>query len=126
MSNAVITTSKQQKFLRNYVIGFALSIILTLSAYILVQIHVNSPETLSSHVILGAIAVLAMVQFMVQLAYFLHLSFRPKERWQMLVFGFMLGVVVIIVGGSLWIMSNLNYRMTPSQMNEYLKSQDSL
>ena len=39
---------------------------------------------------------------------------------------FMLGIVLIIVGGSVWIMNNLNYRMTPQQMEQYLKSQDSL
>jgi len=40
----------------------------------------------------------------------------------------MLGVVLIIVGGSIWIMNDLNYRMmdSPQQMQKYLKSQDAL
>lgn len=117
----------RQKLLGKYITGFVLSIIFTLTAYILVQAHVNSHgQTLSRNMLLGIIAVLAIVQFVVQLVFFLHLSFRAKERWQMLVFWFMIGVVFILVGGSIWIMSSLNYRMTPTQMNEYLKSQDSL
>jgi hypothetical protein len=37
-------------------------------------------------------------------------------------------VLLIIVIGSLWIMSNLNYRMmgSPSQVNQYIQSQDGL
>jgi hypothetical protein len=38
----------------------------------------------------------------------------------------MLGVIGIIVIGSLWIMSNLNVHMTSQQVNTYLKQQDGL
>jgi len=36
----------------------------------------------------------------------------------------MILVVMILVGGSLWIMKNLNYRMTPEQMNQYMIDQN--
>jgi len=36
-------------------------------------------------------------------------------------------IVVIVVGGSLWIMKNLNYRtMTPAETNTYLRDHEGL
>jgi hypothetical protein len=32
-------------------------------------------------------------------------------------------VVLILVFGSIWIMNNLNYRMTPEQINTYMNNQ---
>jgi cytochrome o ubiquinol oxidase operon protein cyoD len=72
------------------------------------------------------LVVLALLQFFVQLVYFLHLSAEKGSRWRLFVFSFMVMVVAILVFGSLWIMNNLNYRMTPEQVNNYMNSQDSL
>ena len=73
-------------------------------------------------------AVLALLQFTVQMIYFLHLGHESRPRWKLGVFGMMLVVVLIIVFGSLWIMNSLNYRMhtNPNQINKYLRSQDGL
>jgi cytochrome o ubiquinol oxidase operon protein cyoD len=49
----------------------------------------------------------------IQLHYFLHLGDEPKPQWNLLTFGFMIGVVLILVFGTLWIMNNLNDRMMP-------------
>ena len=90
--------------LRTYVIGFALSIVLTLIAYALV---VN--EVWSSNVLIAVIIGLAIVQLFVQLVFFLHLGRESKPRWNLIVLTFAVIVVVIVVLGSLWIMQNLNY-----------------
>ena len=58
-----------------------------------------------------------------RLYFFLHLGKETKPRWKLYVFGFMVSVVLIIVFGSIWIMNNLNYRMTPAQINQYMNSQ---
>lgn len=108
--------------LRTYAIGFAASIILTLAAFGLVEMHHN----LSTPAIMSIIVALALVQFMVQLFFFLHLGRETRPRWKLAVFAFMIVVIGILMFGSLWIMANLNYRMTPDQMNNYLKSQDGL
>ena len=104
-----------------YVSGFVLSIAFTLEAYYLV-----AHRALSKWSLAAAIAGLAIVQFLVQLVFFLHLGRELRPRWKLVALLFMLGVVMIIVFGSLWIMNNLNYHMTPQQMNQYLNSQDSL
>jgi cytochrome o ubiquinol oxidase operon protein cyoD len=112
-----------------YVIGFVLSLILTGLAFLLVQIHLNHHHHYpSDNFLLVALVALAVVQLFVQLVFFLHLSRESKPRWNALALAFAITVVVILVIGSLWIMSNLNYRMmsSPTQTNQYLKSQDGL
>jgi cytochrome o ubiquinol oxidase subunit IV len=107
--------------LRTYVTGFTASIVLTVTAYLLVVHH-----ALSRRILIAAVVVLALAQFMVQLLFFLHLGRETKPRWKLAVFLFMIMVVLILVFGSLWIMTNLNYRMTPEQINNYMNSQAGL
>ena len=114
----------------SYVIGFLLSLLLTLAAYILVYRHVHSLHYEYSHAFLRmSIASLAIAQLLVQLIFFLHLGRESKPRWNLLVFGFALSVVVIVVFGSLWIMNNLDYNMqhmTPQETNTYLHDHEGL
>ena len=107
--------------LRAYITGFGLSLLLTLSAYLLVTHHAAN-----RHVLIGLVVVLALSQFMVQIFYFLHLGEETKPRWKLGVFFFMIGVVLILVFGSLWIINNLNYTMTVPQEEQYVNSQDDL
>lgn len=86
----------------SYVIGFILSIILTLAAYILVE-----REILYGWPLNLAIIILGIGQTWVQLRLFLHLGEESWPKWNLLAFLFMALVVLIIVGGSLWIMSHL-------------------
>ena len=113
--------------LRAYVIGYLLSVALTLTAFGLVEAHIHAAyQATSNNPIIAVIMGLAIVQFFIQLYFFLHLGKETSPRWKLWTFGFMLGVVIILVVGSLWIMANLNYRMMPDQINNYLQSQDSL
>ena len=114
-------TNREQATLGMYVSGFVLSVALTLLAYLLTTHHSFTRAWL-----IGVIIGLALVQFVVQLVFFLDLGRETRPRWKLLVFWFMLGVVMILVIGSLWIMNNLNYRMTPQQVQQYLKNQDGL
>jgi cytochrome o ubiquinol oxidase operon protein cyoD len=93
--------------LRNYIIGFVSSVALTLVAFWLVAQHLASDHGSPSHeVLFPALILLAVIQFFVQLVFFLHVG-RRKEGWNTVALFFALFVVVVIVGGSLWIMSNL-------------------
>lgn len=104
-----------------YLLGFGLSLACTLLAYAAVTRHLFSYRG-----VVAAVVALALAQFVAQLVCFLHLGREAKPRWKLGVFLFMIMVVVIIVGGSLWIMRNLNYRMTPMQQSQYLRNQDGL
>lgn len=122
-SKPVIHASEQhQGSLRSYLIGFVGSLLLTLTAYFLVTEHV-----LSGTGLLVAILGLALAQLFVQLVCFLHLGRESSPRWNLLVFGFMLIVLLILVLGTLWIMDNLDYHMmTPTQTDQYIMEDEGI
>jgi cytochrome o ubiquinol oxidase subunit IV len=107
--------------LGKYIVGFVVSIGLTLTAYALA-----THQSYSKDLVIGVLAGLAVVQFVVQMVFFLHVGAERKPRWKLAVMALMLMVVLILVGGSIWIMNNLNYRMDMQQMQRYLQNQDSL
>jgi cytochrome o ubiquinol oxidase operon protein cyoD len=109
----------------SYFIGYLLSVALTMAAYIPVSRHINSAHHDYTHrsIVIFVIS-LAIVQLFVQMFFFLHLGREDKPRWRSMAFVLALIVVLIVVVGSLWIMNNLNYRMTPQEMNHYLEDQD--
>ncbi len=109
--------------MRSYILGFIFATLLTLIAYFMVVNH-----TLSGGSLIGAIMGLAAVQLLVQLFFFLHFGQEKGSGWNQAAFYFMLMVLVIIVGGTLWIMYHLNYNMMtmPSdQIDHYMLKQGS-
>ena len=104
--------------LMSYVTGFVLSLLLTITAYVSV---VN--QGVSRNMLIGVIVGLAVVQLLVQLVFFLHLGRESRPRFNLVIFLFMLLVLGILVIGSLWIMHNLNYHMTPADMDHQLLEQ---
>jgi len=104
----------------SYITGFVLSVALTVSAYLSVVHHIAA-----GWAIIGIIFALAITQLVIQLLFFLHLGNESKPRLNLVVFLFMLLVIGIVAGGSLWIMHNLNYHMSPADMNNYMMHQSS-
>lgn len=102
--------------MRSYSIGFGLAIILTLAAYLAV-----TSGWFSQTGTIIFISVLTIVQLIVQLVFFLHLG-RDKVKWKAAAFYTMLIILVLIVGGSLWIMYNLDYNMmmSPEAMEQHM------
>lgn len=112
----------QHGSLISYCIGFVLSIVFTLLAYWLVVYDV-----FTGGLLVAAIVLLAIAQLLVQLLFFLHLGKEKAPRWNLIVFSFMILVVIIVVGGSLWIMKNLDYHgMTPQQTDTYLLEEEGI
>ena len=95
-----------QKTLKAYIIGLILCVILTLIAFGLVE-H----KPLATNDIFIALSVLAIIQLFVQAICFLRLNCSEDGRWNLLPFLFTIFVIAVLVGGSLWIMYNLNYDM---------------
>lgn len=91
---------------RAYVWGFLLSLLLTLSAYFLVD-----KEWMTGGKLMGAILGLALIQLTVQLLFFLHMGKERWPYWNWMAFIFMASIVFVLVGGSLWIMFNLTDRV---------------
>lgn len=128
MSQSVRTSSKPDASYGSvftYTSGFVLSLALTLCAFWLVRLHVSHHHiSPTDKFMVIALASLALTQLLAQLIFFLHLDRESKPRWNLVVLGFAVIIVVIIVAGSLWIMYHLNYNMTPQQQSNYLLHQD--
>lgn len=117
MSDEFYATSNQPEEKRrifiSYLLGFSLSILLTVAAYYLVD-----KELLLGSKLRAAILGLGVLQMIAQFVFFLHLGQESKPRWNFLVFLFMGLVFIILVFGSLWIMHHLNYRMMSTEEME--------
>ncbi|MGR3951652.1 MAG: cytochrome o ubiquinol oxidase subunit IV [Chlamydia sp.] len=92
-----------------HLIGFSLSLLLTLLSYYIVRYSLFSRGSTITWIVS-----LAIIQLWAQLFFFLHLGRAPKLYWNRMALFFMLLVLIIIVGGSLWIMDNLNSNVMPS------------
>jgi cytochrome o ubiquinol oxidase subunit IV len=68
-----------------------------------------------------ALSVLAIAQMGVHLVFFLHITSGPDNVNNVLALAFGLLIVMLLVFGSLWIMSRLNHNMMP--MDEILGRQ---
>ncbi len=101
-------------------VGFLVSILLTLAAFAAVAGHL-----LPGGALLPAIFALAVAQLAVQMLFFLDLGFGAGSLWRTATFVATLGLVLVIVGGSLWIMTHLNYDMMASTdaMMKYIQGQ---
>ena|SRR5690348_12300616 len=103
----------------SYVVGFVLSLILTLSVYFAV-----TNKFLTGNAIVIFALIFAIIQLIVQLYFFLHLGRESKPKWNLIFFLSTLSIVILVIGASIWIMANLNYNMSPRQMEEYIQSQE--
>ena len=107
MSQAAIdSTGASRGSLQSYFTGFVLSLILTAIPFALVM-----SGTWSSSATLAGIFIAGIVQILVHLHYFLHLDTSSTARWNVLALMFTLVIMVLFVGGTIWIMYNLYYRM---------------
>jgi cytochrome o ubiquinol oxidase subunit IV len=107
MANAhSIDTGEGHGSVRSYVIGFVLSVVLTAAAFGLVMQQALGP---TESII--AIAVLAFIQILVHLVFFLHMNTSSSQRWNLISFGFAVLVAVILIGGTLWVLHNVGAHM---------------
>ena len=95
--------------LRDYTIGFILSVILTAIPFWLVM---ERPLEAAPTAML--IVAFAVVQIIVHMVYFLHMNARSEGGWTMIALVFTLVVVGIAMAGSMWVMHHLTTNMMPA------------
>jgi cytochrome o ubiquinol oxidase subunit IV len=100
------STGVSQGSLKSYLTGFGLSLILTVIPFAMVM-----RGTVSAPTALAGIFSAGFVQILVHLHYFLHLDTSSTARWNVVAMIFTLLIMALFVGGTLWIMYTLNYRM---------------
>lgn len=93
---------------KDYMIGFALSAILTIIPFWLVMGNVLAPDT-TKWIILA----FAGIQLIVQMMYFLHLNSKAEGGWNMMALILTIVILVIVLAGSIWVMHHMNTNMMP-------------
>jgi cytochrome o ubiquinol oxidase operon protein cyoD len=92
-----------------YTVGLRLAIILTATSFW----AANTALLWGPGVPLG-LAVLAIAQIGVHLVFFLHITTGRDNTNNVLALAFGMLIVILVIGGSLWIVTNLNANMMPS------------
>jgi len=100
--------------LKGYLTGFAAAALLTILPFWLVMSGAFSKTGPADAFIL----LLAAIQIVVHMVYFLHLNGKSEGGWNMLALAFTIVLVVITLSGSIWIMYHLNQNMLPSMMKD--------
>ena len=91
-----------------YLVGLGLAILLTATSF-----FVAGTDLVWAPSIPVALVVLAIAQMGVHLVFFLHITTGPDNTNNVLALAFGVLIVVLVLGGSLWIMANLNHNMMP-------------
>lgn len=98
-------SEEERRDFRSYVWGIAFALLLTLVPFALV--HWAGVPRLPLLIVIGAFA---LVQMIIHFRFFLHIRFSQKrEDLQLLLFSAL--VLILMVGGTVWIMGSLALRM---------------
>jgi cytochrome o ubiquinol oxidase operon protein cyoD len=91
-----------------YVVGLALAGALTVASFYASQTHL-----IWGGGVYAALIALAIGQIGVHLVFFLHISTGPESTNNVLALAFGVLIVILLLGGTLFIMSALNHAMPP-------------
>jgi cytochrome o ubiquinol oxidase operon protein cyoD len=106
--------------LKDYAIGFILSVILTAIPFWLVMTHQFEKSSTTAIVVLA----FAAIQVIVHMVYFLHMNGKAEGGWSMLATVFTVVLLFIVLSGSIWVMYHMNKNMMPSMGNDVHNMQD--
>ena len=101
-----LATKTPGELRRSYLTGVVLALILTLIPFAIAGYGLMPRSTA-----LVVIAILAVIQVLVHLYFFLHMDPRTAPRENILTLGFAAVLIFIMIGGTLWIMLDLHHRM---------------
>jgi cytochrome o ubiquinol oxidase subunit IV len=94
--------------LRGYLVGLGLATLITVVAFFIAQTSLVWQPSIPI-----GLFVLAIAQMGVHLVFFIHITTGPDNANNILALAFGVLIVILVIGGSLWIMSNLNHNMVP-------------
>lgn len=92
---------------RSYLAGYAAAVVLTAIPFAAVVLGGLSRPMLD-----WVIGLAALVQIVVHLRWFLHIDLSHTPRENLLALAFAGVIVILMVGGTLWIMNDLRARMS--------------
>jgi cytochrome o ubiquinol oxidase operon protein cyoD len=95
--------------LKGYLGGFVIAAAMTAISFWLVMTHAIANTGAAAGVLVG----LAIAQILVHTFAFLHVNARAQGGWILVAYAFTGVIVLITIGGSLWIMHHLNVNLMP-------------
>jgi cytochrome o ubiquinol oxidase operon protein cyoD len=98
--------------IRGYLIGLALATLLTVCSFAIVH-----AKFVWAPAVPVAVIVFAIAQMGVHLVFFLHITTGPDNINNVMALAFGVLFVVLLIGGSVWIMSNMNSNMMPAMLS---------
>jgi cytochrome o ubiquinol oxidase operon protein cyoD len=93
-----------------YLVGLALATLLTCVSFYIAQSTLFWQPSIPI-----ALSVLALAQMGVHLVFFLHITSGPDSVNNVMALAFGLLIVMLLVFGSLWIMTHLNHNVMPME-----------
>ena len=93
-----------------YVVGLALAVGLTCVSFFIARTTLVWTPSIPV-----ALAVLAVAQMGVHLVFFLHITTGSDNLNNVMALAFGLLIVLLVLGGSIWIISHLNHNMMPME-----------
>ena len=93
----------------SYTVGLGLAIVATIASFV-----VSQTDLLWAPGIPVGLLVLAIAQIGVHLVFFLHLGSGSESTNNILALAFGVIIVFLVIGGSIWIIANLNENTMPS------------
>jgi cytochrome o ubiquinol oxidase operon protein cyoD len=99
-----------------YLTGLGLAILLTATSFFVAGTNLVWEPSIPV-----ALVVLAIAQMGVHLVFFLHITTAADNTNNVLALAFGMLIVILVIGGSLWIMANLNHNMMP--MDQIMRMQ---
>ena len=98
--------AEKARELRSYFIGFAAAVALTALPFTLVALGAASASTLG-----WTIGICALIQVVVHFRFFLHIGWERSTRDDLQLILFTTLIILLMAGGTIWIMGNLHARM---------------
>jgi cytochrome o ubiquinol oxidase subunit IV len=92
----------------SYTVGLGLAILATIGSFVVSQTNLLWPPGIPV-----GLVVLAIAQIGVHLVFFLHLGSGSDNTNNILALAFGVLIVFLVIGGSIWIITNLNENMMP-------------
>jgi cytochrome o ubiquinol oxidase subunit IV len=92
----------------SYLIGLGLATLLTIVSFFVAQTTLVWQPSIPV-----ALGVLAIAQMGVHLVFFIHITTGPDNVNNVMALAFGVLIVLLVIVGSLWIMSHMNHNMMP-------------
>jgi cytochrome o ubiquinol oxidase operon protein cyoD len=96
--------------LYGYLVGLGLSTLITVVAFFIAQTTLVWQPSIPV-----ALFVLAIAQMGVHLVFFLHITTGPDNENNILALAFGVLIVLLLIVGTLWVMSHMNHNMMPME-----------